>query len=239
MTRIFHISFEGKNARVLIHGSQSRALPIVELTKEKLPVESIRIVRGLKSLPATRETVQALISANPELDMQWAGQIIDTISRAYFKPGATTIESAFEVVDVVFGADGAVKERRPYAPKPSNSNHDTFPVVVGKFVPLEKFLGSFVVTRSYALAHTDGVVYDFLHQLAKKLADTKSVALLGAGAKGNAAIIFQDAGKGYRCALSGKIDGEKYQLLVLVLGQELKIPASRNATTAPAESPAS
>jgi len=123
-------------------------------------------------------------------------------------------------------------------PKPANSNHDTFPVVVGKFVPLDKFLGSFVVTRSYALSHTDGVVYDFLHQLAKKLADAKSVALLGAGAKGSAPIIFQDAGKGYRCALSGKIEGEKYQLLVLVLGQELKVPEARNALAGPAEAPA-
>lgn len=240
MASLFHISHEGKNARVNIHGSQSRALPIIELNAEKLPVESVRIVRGIKELPATPETVEALITSDPEIDLNWAGRIVDTCSRAFFKRGSTSVESAFEVIDVVFNADGTEKERRPYAPKSANSNHDTFPVVVGKFVPVEKFLNSFVITRTYALLHDTGVTFDFLFQLAKKLADSNSVALLGAGAKGNAPIIFQDGGKGYRCALMGKIEeGNRYQLLVLVLGQELKLPAGREATVpvVPAEAP--
>ena len=63
--------------------------------------------------------------------------------------------------------------------------------------------------------------------VAKNLADKRQAALLGAGAKGNAPLVFQENGRPIRCALTGDVDGENYKLLILQLGQELKLPEGR------------
>jgi hypothetical protein len=62
--------------------------------------------------------------------------------------------------------------------------------------------------------------------LAEKLKKEKSVAVLGAGQKGNQPLVLRDGGSPYRAFLFGESgkDGT-YRLLILLSNQELKLPS--------------
>jgi hypothetical protein len=58
--------------------------------------------------------------------------------------------------------------------------------------------------------------------MAKDLSEKNSLMMLGAGAKGNEPLVFQDNGKPYRAFLEGRIKGESYLLLMHLTNLELK-----------------
>ena len=74
------------------------------------------------------------------------------------------------------------------------------------------------------LRHVDGVTYDFLYAMAKELHEEGMVVLIGAGPKGKAPLIFQANGSPYRGFLDGRVDGDRYQLLIHLSNLELKVP---------------
>ena len=80
--------------------------------------------------------------------------------------------------------------------------------------------------RSLQVTHVDGVTYDFLHAMAKELAADRSLMLVGAGAKGSEPLVFQANGRPCRGFLEGRVDGEKYQLMLHLSDMELKRPVS-------------
>ena len=52
--------------------------------------------------------------------------------------------------------------------------------------PKNQALRKFVFARTYQLRHVNGLTFDFLYEMAKKLHDSNSMMLLGGGEKGNA-----------------------------------------------------
>jgi len=74
--------------------------------------------------------------------------------------------------------------------------------------------------------HEDGLGHNFLQGLAEKLEKEKSVAVLGAGQKGNQPLVLRECGSPYRAFLFGESgkDGT-YRLLILLSNQELKLPS--------------
>lgn len=224
MEREFYLSCEGRDARVLIQPPKPKSRLIKRISPNQLDLSTVRVVNGIRSLPADESTVEALRTSDDEIDLESIGSILDATSKAYYDPDTRKVSSDFQVLVVAYNPDGTEKERKPFAPRHQNTNHETNPVKVGKTVPRETLFQKFVISGAYQLVHADGVQYEFLHGLAKRLYKEKSAALLGAGVKGNAPLVFKENGRPMRCALTGEVEGDNYKLLVLLLGQELKLP---------------
>ena len=80
----------------------------------------------------------------------------------------------------------------------------------------------FVFTRGYQLRHINGLTFDFLYDMAKKLHDQNCVMLLGGGSKGAGPIVLSTGGTPYRAFIEGRIDGDKYCLILHLTNLELK-----------------
>ena len=80
------------------------------------------------------------------------------------------------------------------------------------------------------LVHTDGLTFDFLHNLAKSLQESQTMALLGSGPKGAGPLVLRDGGSPFRSFLYGEASGSgenaSYRLILLLSDQELKRPAA-------------
>jgi hypothetical protein len=148
----------------------------------------------------------------------------DLLSTAFVDKTGEVVRD-FDEIEVVLAPDGTEKERRPRTDRTANIN-DVRPIKVGKFMPVDEALTSFVFRGVYQIVHEDGLGHEFLRGLAEKLEKDKAVAVLGAGQKGNQPLVLREGGSPYRAFLHGETgkDGT-YRLLVLLSNQELKLPA--------------
>jgi len=221
---IFHLSTEtGTNARVGLARTKTESPKIVHFTDSKEETRTERIHRGNN---LGTPTSQGLIDGDPEIDMEKIGMILPPSTRAYRIPGSDDIVGDFQTFVTTFLPDGTAKEKVPFLQKKSNTN-DTNPIKMGKRIPLLEALQKFAFHNHYALAHDDGIKYEFLQKIAQELHEKQELATLGAGAKGNLPLIFIDGGSPCRAFLYGETDGEKYRLLVLLTRQELKLPEKK------------
>lgn len=222
----FHIASEdGKNAKVGISRAKSNRIKIQLYSKTGAEIENVRVHNGKVNV-SDAMSAKELIEGDPEVDLTNIGLILENGSRAFTKEGEDKIQGGFKLTDVIYNPDGTEKERRDHVYRKANIN-DTFPVKMGKRMPLKAALTQFVFCQHYALFHEDGLKYEFLFNLAKSLHDKQEVALLGAGPKGNQPMIFINGGSPYRGFLFGEIKGDKYRLLVMLSKQELKNPEIR------------
>ena len=95
----------------------------------------------------------------------------------------------------------------------------------GKTMSKRDAVRRFVFTRTVALRHTDGLSFDFLHGMAKELAEKGEVVLVGAGKGGKQPLVLRENGTPYRGFLEGRVDGERFALLLHLSNMELKRPA--------------
>ena len=92
----------------------------------------------------------------------------------------------------------------------------------GKLIPRDKAMRMFVFKKSYQVRHVNGLTFDFLFEMAKKLSDAKAMMLIGAGPKGIAPLVMISGGTPYRAFLEGRVDGDKYALILRLTNLELK-----------------
>lgn len=229
MEHNFHLSFGGKNARVVLVPPPPAPPRVRRVSPRRMEVQSLKVENGFRPLAPTVETLKALCEGDPEIDFDRIGQIVEATTRAYYEPSTRQVARQFQLYTVALSPEGRETDRKPFQPRSANVNDDAAPIQVTKLVPLEKFCESFVVVRAYQLCHDDGLTYEFLHGLARELETKKVVGLLGGGTKGAAPLVFGRNGRPYRCALAGRTEGDRYLLTVMLLGQELKIPVSRSA----------
>src|SRR6266511_2570792 len=229
-----HIEFHGKSAKVPLKWLPATRGEVntVEKTSAGL-VTPLKLTTGVNTaLDPTALKPEALVGADPELDLAQAGQILDpeSLSAAYYDPADTARKpvSDFTQLDLVFDLDGQEKERRPHLTRKANIA-DVYPVKIGKRIPITQALTQFVFKQSYQIVHEDGVTMDFLFGLARELHEKQEMALLGAGARGDQPLVMREKGSPYRGFLYGEIgagpDKDKYKLLILLSDQELKRPA--------------
>lgn len=232
--KTFHLATEsGKNARVPIGRTASTKLKTIQLTADKEETFTEMVHRG--DAPEEGITPEALVSGDPEIDMEHVGMILSGATRGYRKAGDKELVGDFQKFVTTYLPDGTEKEKTAHSPKKANVD-DTVPVKMGKRIPVAEAFSRFVFHNHYALTHDDGVKYEFLHSIAKDLHEKGEMAALGAGAKGVAPLVFLEGGTPYRAFLYGECEGDKYRLLVLVTRMELKLPEGRTpmgtATTA-------
>jgi len=90
-----------------------------------------------------------------------------------------------------------------------------------KFSKLE-FARRFSISRTVQIQHTSSLQYGWLHELATTLSEKGEVVMLAAGPRGRDPLRFQLNGTPYRAFLEGRIDGDKYKLLMHLSNMQLK-----------------
>jgi hypothetical protein len=167
---------------------------------------------------------QALVDGDPEVGVELVGKRLGSTDRVYLSAKGDVLYASPKVVEVIYGTDGKERDRRDPEDVLGNVN-DELPVRwTGKKLPKSEAVHSFVFRRTIQLLHVDGLTYDYLFAMAKELADEDVLLLVGGGAKGKAPLVFQDNGMPYRGFLEGRVEGEKYMLLLHLSNLELKRP---------------
>ena len=190
-------------------------------------------VRVLKATPGTAENAlaakcggmdhvaEALIQGDPEVDLETVGACLTDVSKLYLDPDGNVVYN-IQFIEVLHSPDGAEKERRPLKTAPSNIATERPIRWTGKLLPKEKAVKMFVFSRKYQLQHVNGLTFDFLYEMAKKLHEAKALLLVGGGEKGNEPLVFSNGGVAYRGFLEGRVSGERYCLLLHLSNLELK-----------------
>ncbi|MDR3353336.1 MAG: hypothetical protein LBO00_10140 [Zoogloeaceae bacterium] len=177
-----------------------------------------------------RKVGEALITDDPDVDMEIVGRLVRRTRKLYLSQ-ENSIAYRVNLVQVVHNPDGSEKERRDVSKAATNVNAE-FPIQwSGRQFPKAEALKKFVFTRKYQIRHTSGLTYDFLYEMAKTLHENKSLMFVGGGKKGNEPIVLSTGGEPYRGFLEGRIEGERYCLILHLTNMELR-PLPDEETTA-------
>ncbi|MBE2282544.1 MAG: hypothetical protein IAE77_03675 [Prosthecobacter sp.] len=166
-----------------------------------------------------------LISGDPEVDVEQFGRFLSETSRVYVNPEQNIVHHISHW-EIVHDPEGNEKERRPQKVSEQNVATEIPLKWTGKLMKKADAMKRFVFSGKMQIQHVNGLTYDFLHSMAKELAASESLLLLGAGAKGSEPLTFRRGGLAYRGFLEGRVDGAKYALILHLSNQELKKPAN-------------
>ena len=165
----------------------------------------------------------AMIAGDPEIDMENAGRFMTDTSRVYVDRDNAIVRNV-RFIEVVRNADGSVREERDRELAAMNVATDTPLTWSGRFIPKDKAIRKFVFSGKAQLQHVNGLTFDFLYAMAKELHEKDSLMLLGAGPKSNQPLILRRGGSPYRGFLEGRVDGDRYCLVLHFSNLELKVP---------------
>ena len=164
----------------------------------------------------------ALIAGDPEVDMERFGLKVEGVKKVFVTPGQK-VAYGVTLNEHVYLPDGTEKEVRPEQTTTANIATDGIPIRwTGKLIPREKAMRMFMFKKSYQVQHVNGLTYDFLFDMAKKLAEADSMMLVGGGPKGVEPLVMANGGTPYRAFLEGRVDGDKYALILRLTNMELK-----------------
>ena len=211
-----------------------------EVKKEKSDIKMVRPdgcgftnVRMLKSTLDTdvqalmasfgnsENLAQAIISEDPEVDMEKVGMRLSKVKKIYLSEDGK-IAYSLNRQEVVYSPDGEEKEVREFTDTESNINGHIPIRWTGKLIPKAKAIRMFVFARKYQIKHINGLTYDFLYDMARQLQEKNSLMLVGGGAKGVGPLVLSNGGVPYRAFLEGRTDGDKYCLILHLTNLELK-----------------
>ena len=230
MSRRINLSdSKGRNAEVVFKSVQKQPL-VKTVTAEGKPTQTARVLKAtvensyesLLKLHGNDDAIaQALISADPELNINLAGMLVNETSKVYIN---TDLKPVFKIhkTEAVHLPDGSLKEER--TPKETISNIlANFPIKpVGKYLTKNEVYSKLVFSKKYQISHVNGLTFDFLYEIAKDLHDQQALMVLAGGEKSNEPLVFQDGGKTYRAFLEGRIKDNGYVLLMHLSNLELK-----------------
>ena len=170
------------------------------------------------------ELAKLLIEADPEIDLEAAGRRVGPTDRVLLDEDGNILYAA-EQVEILYGPDGSEMERRTPSDCPGNIDGDGPVVWTGRTIPREKAARRYAFTRQYQIRHVDGLTCDFLFAIAQELDHQKRLVRVGAGPRGRDPLILERNGTPYRGFLEGRIDGDRYRLVLHLTNLELKTPA--------------
>ena len=227
--RKIHISNEAKRDAEVAFGTNFRRQKSIYKTADGSTVTNERRLRATMAttdaalVAAHGEALaEALIAGDPEVDMELMGLKLEGMKRIYITPDQR-VAYGVTLSEHVFLADGTEKEVRPESTTTANIAIDGMPLRwTGKLIPKDKAARMFVFKKSYQVQHINGLTYDFLYDMAKKLADANAMMLVGAGAKGVEPLVMSNGGTPYRAFLEGRVADDKYALILRLTNLELK-----------------
>ena len=163
---------------------------------------------------------EQIIKDDPEIDFEMGGKYISGLQRVYVNEQQKPV---FKVkkTEKIFSPTAVLKEERE--PKYNESNIlDQIVKWTGKMMPKSKVYNKLVFNKKYQIKHINGLTYDFLFDMAKQLSDKDSLMMLGGGESGKEPLVMNDGGKPYRSFLEGRVQDDKYCLILHLTDQELK-----------------
>ncbi len=167
---------------------------------------------------------EALVDGDPEIDMEKVGRRIGRTDAIFLSSKGDVLYAAPRVVEVVFDPTGEEKARRTPEDVEANVNDERPVRWTGRKLKKVDAARRFVFKRTVQIRHVDGLTYDYLFEMAKELAESNEVVMLGAGEGGKKPLIFSTNGSPYRAFLEGRVEGATYQLLLHLSDMELKRP---------------
>ena len=171
----------------------------------------------------------AIRDADPEIDLETAGRLLQETSRVYINPSRKVVHRAQEW-EVIRNPDGSERLRRPRTTPDANVGADVPPLKwSGVLIAKKEAIRKFVFVQKMQLAHINGLTYDFLYGMAKELEAKESFLLLGAGAKSNQPLVLRRGASSFRGFLEGRTKGETYRLVLHLSNLELKAPEEQAA----------
>jgi hypothetical protein len=179
---------------------------------------------------------EALMAGDPEIDLEREGMFLWDMQRVFMSPDE---ELVFHIKqeEVVRGVDGEVRERRPKRELDANVDSEIPLTWTGKTIPKAEAVRKYVFRAKLQVVHINGLTYDFLFEMAKELDRQKALMIIGAGPKGKQPLIFRRRAVPYRAFLEGRVDGDKYILLLHLSNMEMIRPKETAARVE--EAPAS
>lgn len=235
MRRIRLADHRGRDATVLL-------VPIVHSERrrhrdmEGRPVVSARRVRATRGTNAEtllsrwqdpEELARALVSGDPELDLETIGRCTGPCDRV-FLDGDGEILYAPSLVEVRYGPDGLEAERRPLTVCPSNLVTPVPPVWPDVMLPRQEVVRNHALTRAYQVMHTNALEFDFLHGIAAHLDAHGAMAQVGSGRRGTGPLILERNGIPHRGFLDGRVRGDAMRLVLHLAAFALKAPEARH-----------
>ncbi|CAN5614227.1 hypothetical protein BH11PLA2_BH11PLA2_46160 [soil metagenome] len=193
---------------------------------------SVRLMKGtidrdydalLAKFGTPEDVASALISSDPEVDLESCGAFLKDTSRVYFNVDREIVHSIVEN-EIVRNPDGSEKARRPKKrPAPNVSPDQPLPWT-GRMLAKKDVYNKFAMVAKMQLVHINGLTYDFLFGMAKELEAKDSLLVVGTGPKGNQPIVLRHGGLPYRGFLEGRTKGDEYCLLLHLSNLEIKAP---------------
>jgi hypothetical protein len=207
--------------------------PPVRYLAQGAQVRADRLIRGTdetshEALARTHGTPEAIARAiaesDPEIPLELVGRRVGPGARVYLRDDGTLLGIA-QFLEVVTGTDGAEKSRKPFVDVEANVGGDA-PALpwTGKLMPIDEAVRKFAFVRKVQLRHVSGLTYEFLLDIAKKLAADRKMLVVGSGPKGGGPLIFGTNGTSYRGFLEGRVEGDAFSLVLHLSNLELKTP---------------
>ena len=165
---------------------------------------------------------QQLIDGDPEVDVEQIGQFIPSTDAVFLSGDGDVLHAAPKTVEILLDTNGKECDRRDPVDVPGNVREEVPVFWTGRKMPKSEVARRFAFSRTVQLQHVDGLTFDFLLEMAKELADENVLVLIGAGKGGKDPLTFQANGTPYRGFLEGRVDGDRYKLLLHLSNMELK-----------------
>ncbi len=223
----------------------SRPLRVRWLDEKGRQIQRVRILRAtadrecdalIKTAGALEKVSELLVGGDPEVDMEKFGRHLVETSRIFIDPDKCVVRKV-QKWEIVRNPDGSERERLPHKTQLPNVATEIPLKMAGKLIKKSEFINKFVLGLKQQLVHVNSLTYDFLFGIAKELHDADSVIMLGAGPKGNQPLIVHRGGTPYRAFLEGRIQGDKYCLILHLSNMELKAPPPLPVSETPAAAP--
>ena len=164
---------------------------------------------------------EAIIDGDPEIDIEIIGKRLNATHKLYLRKNGQ-IAYRVNMQQVIMDTQGNEKERRELTKAMSNITGESVVNWAGKKFPKNEIIRKLVFSKKYLLRHVNGLTFDFLYAMAKELHDSNSLMLVGSGPKGIGPLVITQGGEPYRGYLEGRIDGNKYVLLLHLSNMEIK-----------------
>ncbi len=230
MRKIHLMNEEKRDATIALESVKEKSGPVNGVPGKKLAfrryLAATEAGTHAKLSAQAGDLAQALIDGDPEIDRELVGKHVGETQTVFLSAKGEVLHASPSIVDVLFGTDGGERERKPASDVPANTNEEAPVRFAGRRMSKAEVVTKFAFRRSVQIKHVDGLSFDFLFKMAKELSDKGEVALLGAGSKGRDPLIFQENGTPYRGFLEGRVDGNRYKLLLHLSNLELRAPGA-------------
>ena len=193
----------------------------VKLLKQNLELAFETLSKNYTDLT---EMGNAIIEGDPELDMEIIGKRVSGTQKLYLDQN-NKIAYRVNMVQIIKDPTGEEKERRDLAKAMSNITGESVVQWSGKKFPKHATVRKFVFQRKMQIKHISGLTFDFLYDMAKDLQESESLMFVGGGKKGNEPLIITQGGEPYRGFLEGRVEGDRYCLILHLTNMEVKVEA--------------